>query len=382
MSELPEHRWVRDPSTLAELAATMLAAPWVALDSEANSMFVYRERVCLIQLNVAGALWIVDPLALTEGASPEQRRDRLAALAAPLADPRVRIWMHGGGNDVVGLEREFGLRMTHVFDTQQAASFLGWPKTGYAAVVEAICEVRLAKEHTQYDWGQRPIDAGALRYALEDVIHLPTIGAELRERIAAADLEEELELANHAVTQTSAVEPGFDPARMWRLKGATELRADRLPVLTAVYAWRDAKGQELDYPPGRLIANEPLVHLAAHAPRDREALRKTRLRGAFIREYGDELLAVIERALAEPPEVPARVDRRKRPPQDVAARDKALRNWRREEAERRGVPAHVVLPPRALDWLATHGYARVAECPELGRKRLDRYGDALAAMLG
>ncbi|MFO7561722.1 MAG: ribonuclease D [Enhygromyxa sp.] len=374
MSELPDHRWARDAAALAELAAALREAPWVGLDSEANSMFVYRERVCLIQLNVGGALWLIDPLALDPS-------EALAPLAAALADPRLRIWLHGGGNDVAGLKRDFGLRFANVFDTQQAASFLGWQRTGYAAVVEAICEVSLAKEHTQYDWGQRPIGVEALRYALDDVIHLPKIGAELHNLICAADLEEELELANRSVEQAAAQEPEFDPARMWKLKGATELRPDRAPVLAALYAWRDQKGRERDYPPGRLIANQPLVHLAQRAPTDAQGLRRVRLRGSFVREYGEELLEVIRKALAEPPEPPER-PKRKRVPAAQTARDKALRAWRREEAERRELPAHVVLPPRALAWLAKHGAGALDECPELGGKRLERYGPTLRRLCG
>lgn len=376
MSELPDHSWVRDAAALAELARALHEAPWVALDSESNSMFAYRERVCLIQLNVGGSLWLIDPLAL------ESSDAALAELlAAPLADPKLRIWLHGGGNDVAGLKRDFGLSFANVFDTQQAASFLGWQRTGYAAVVEAICEVALAKEHTQYDWGHRPIAVEALRYALDDVVHLPEIGVELDSLIRAADLHEELELANRSIEQAAASEHGFDPTRMWRLKGATELRPDRAPVLAALYVWRDQKGRELDHPPGRLIANEPLVYLAQRAPQDAEALRRIRLRGSFVREYGDELLEVIGKALAEPPELPDR-PKRKRTPKAELARDKALRSWRREEAERRELPAHVILPPRALDWLAAHGTAALDECPELGAKRIDRYGAILRRLCG
>lgn len=381
MSELPDHSWVRDAAALAELADAMASAPWIALDSEANSMFAYRERVCLIQLNVGGSLWLVDPLALTEAMDAEARAEALDALAAPLANPKLRIWMHGGSNDVAGLTRDFGLSFANLFDTQQAASFLGWPRTGYAAVVEEICGVKLAKEHTQHDWGLRPIAVEALRYALDDVIHLPEIGVELHSRIRAADLEEELELANRSVEQITASDGGFDPGRMWRLKGATELRSDRLPLLAALHAWRDHKGRELDFPPGRLIANEPLVLLAARAPRDAESLRRTRLRGAFVREHGEELLEVINKAFVEPPEVPAKT-KRKRPPGSVAARDKALRSWRRDEAERRELPAHVVLPPRALEWLATRGAGTLEECPELGAKRIARYGATLRELCG
>lgn len=384
MSTMPDHSWVRDATALAELAAAMREAPWVALDSESNSMFVYRERVCLIQLNVGGALWLIDPFALASGGagardsepSPAALVESLAALAEPLADPRLRVWVHGGEYDVACFKRDYNLSFANLFDTQQAASFLGWPRTGYAAVVEALCGVKLAKAHAQYDWGQRPLSEEALRYALDDVVHLPEVGAELSSLIHAADLDEELAIANRCVEQAAAHDNRFDPARMWKLKGAGELRRDRLPVLVALYAWREQNGRALNYPPGRLIANQPLVLLAARAPQTPEALRRLRLRGALMRESSEELLAVITKALADPPPVPERAERKPPTPAE-AARDKALRSWRREEAERRELPQQVILPPRALGWLVKQGAAQIEGCPELGPKRIARYGERL-----
>src|SRR4051812_35311973 len=61
---LPDHTWIETADRLPALGAAIAAAPWVALDTEANSMFVYREQVCLLQLNVAGALYMVDTLAI------------------------------------------------------------------------------------------------------------------------------------------------------------------------------------------------------------------------------------------------------------------------------------------------------------------------------
>jgi ribonuclease D len=374
---LPDHNWVRDIVALGELAAAIAEADWVALDSESNSMFAYLERVCLLQLNVGGQLWLVDPFALAgAGARPEAGPEALAPLAAQLADPRLRVWIHGGEYDVACLKRDFSLTLRNLFDTQQAASFLGWQRTGYAAVVEEICGVKLAKDHAQYDWGRRPIDDHALRYALDDVVHLPEIGAELHGRITAADLHEELEIANRSVAEAAAHESGFDPLRMWKLKGALELRKDRHAVLAALYAWRDQKGREANLPPGRVIANEPLVALAARAPTEHAALRRVRLRPAFVREHGDELLEVVAKALDDPPEVPQR-SRRARPSASEAARAKALKDWRRHEAERRELPMQVIMPPRALEWLVVHGCERIEECPEFGPKRVERYGAVL-----
>ena len=74
--------------------------------------------------------------------------------------------------------------------------------------------------------------------------------------------------------------------------------------------------------------------------------------------------------------MPAR-PRRERPPAAQATRAKRLKAWRSEEAERRELPVHVILPPRALDWIARHGTAELAACPELGAKRVARYGARL-----
>lgn len=378
MTELPEHSWVRTDAELTALAQRMRDAAWVALDSESNSMFAYRERVCLLQLNVAGALFLVDTLALA-GDSGEPRAEALAALAEPLASPSLRLWIHGGEYDVACLKRDFGIELGGLFDTQQAASFLGWSRTGYAAVVEAVCEQKLPKAHKQHDWGRRPIDAKALRYALDDVVHLPRVGRELEARIGAADLDEELAIANASVAAAPAHRSAFDPSRMWKLKGARDLPAERLPVLAAIYRWREDKGRELDHPPGRLIANEPLVHLARRAPRDAAALKRMRLRRGFIQSHGEGLLAAIAAGLeggdplAEVPPKP----KRERPPSSQVSRASRLKDWRRAEAEAREVPMQVVLPPRALNWLAAHGAAELEACPDLGPKRIARYGDQL-----
>ena len=61
------HRWLDRPDQLPELAAALAVTPWLAIDTEANSMFVYRECMCLLQLNLGGEIWIVDTLALLRG---------------------------------------------------------------------------------------------------------------------------------------------------------------------------------------------------------------------------------------------------------------------------------------------------------------------------
>jgi ribonuclease D len=382
--DLPARLWIDHPAGLGEPAAAAGAAPWIALDTEANSMFVYREQVCLLQLNLGGRLFLVDTLALAPPADALGVRTpspALAPLAGALGDPAIPLYLHGGEYDVGCLKRDYGISLRGVWDSQQAASLLGWEKTGYGAVVERVCGVVLDKAFTQYDWATRPLSPGAERYALDDVIYLPQVCDQLRELVRAADLEEEVQIANQAVEATSW-SGGFDPAGFWRIKGVREVPAPCLGVLTALYAWRDALARSCNLPPGRLLNNEVLLAVARQQPTNFQLLKKMGLRSWFLAAHGEALIAVLRTATADPPAVPARPRGREVAPEEEE-RETRLKDWRRAEAERRTreearpVPLQVVLPARALEFLKQHGAGPLDQVPQLGAKRIRRYGDKL-----
>lgn len=364
----PPFTWIEDANGLRALAEQLPQAAWLALDTESNSAHVYRERVCLLQLNAAGDCYLIDPLAL--------RTEELACLGPALANPDQPLYLHGGEYDVVCMGREFGLQLCGVVDSQQAASLLGWPRTSYGAVVEAICQVELPKAYSQYDWGQRPIDQGALRYALDDVVYLPRVCQELQQQIVAADLEEEFAIACAAVEATEARTLGFDLANMWRLKGIWKLPEATRPMLAALFAWRDRQAAERDQPPGRIINNDLLLALARQAPTNYGQLKRLRLKSWFMQQLGDELIATVKQAKAQPPAVPEPPRQREPEPAEVE-RERRLKDWRKGEAGRREVPLQVVLPAKALEHLKRYGADNLDAVPQLGRKRIARYGATL-----
>ena len=217
-------------------------------------------------------------------------------------DPAITIFLHGGEYDVACLKRDFNLALTSVFDTQQAASMLGYQQTGYGNVVETICDVPLAKEHSQYNWGERPIDQDALQYAIDDVIYLPRIAHHLQQQVTEADLQEEVAIANQAVMDAKGQVSGYDPRSVFRLKGVGKIHEKKLPLVVALHAWRDGVAQEENVPAGRIIANDALLPLAQAAPNNYGMLKKSRLRGAIMRTYGEEILQVVQQAKVDPPE--------------------------------------------------------------------------------
>jgi len=116
MASTTDHRWITRSDELPALAEALAASPWIALDTESNSRFVYRERVCLTQFNLDGDLILLDNLCFDTG--PEA----LAPLRPALEDPAKPVYLHGGEYDVACLKRDYAITLGGVFDTQQAAS--------------------------------------------------------------------------------------------------------------------------------------------------------------------------------------------------------------------------------------------------------------------
>lgn len=368
----PDYHWIDSSAGLAELADALRSAPFHALDTESNSGFAYRERLCLLQLNVGDRLWLVDLLALPNDARA------LESLREPLESGQQRTLLHGGEFDVGCFKRDYGIALGGVWDTQQAASYLGWPRTGYGAVVEAICDVSLDKAFAHYDWGRRPVEPRALGYAVDDVRYLPRVAEHLEAEIERADLVEELAIANQVVM--GAEWNGGGGEAIWRAKGVRKLPPEAMPRLVALWEWREGVAAVEDRPPGRVLNNQLLMAIARRAPRREGDLRSLGLRGRSLR-YGSDLLAVLRRAADRPPKVPT-PPRGERPTPGEAQRLKRLREWRRGEAERREAPQHVVLPPTAMQYLARHGARHLDKVPQLGAKRSRLYGARLVELCG
>ena len=367
--------YVERAEDLAPLARALEREPRHALDTESNSGFAYQERVCLLQLNVGGDLWLIDLVEL----APEQW---VEALRPALESPDVVTCLHGGEFDVGCLKRDFGLELRGVWDSQQAASLLGFPKTGYGAVLEELCGVELEKAYTQYDWARRPLESEVLAYAVDDVRYLPSICKELRAKVAAADIEEEVAIANRVVEE-AIWDGGYKPDGFWKIKGAGRLEPKSLSVLAALYHWRDEVARAEDRPPGRTLNNRLLLALASNPPRNRNTLRRLGIRGRLAGR-GAEILRLVARAReAPPPKPPPRrprvsnsIDGR-----EIKRREEALKAWRQAEAERRGVTLQVVLPGRALDHLRKYGGDDLEGVPQLGAKRIRLYGERLRELV-
>jgi ribonuclease D len=299
---------INDANKLDEFLPTVRAADWIALDTEADSLHAYPERLCLMQFCTAAGERLVDPI------SP-------GLDLAPLFDALSghRILMHAADYDLRLLQKHHRFVPGAIFDTMLAARLLGVKQFGLGNLVEQFLGIKLEKTSQKANWALRPLTAKMERYARDDVRHLKPLVDRLN-----ADLKAKGRLAWHQEScvqlirdASSVTQPDQDA--VWRVKGSSLLNRHALAILREIWRWREAEARSSCRPPFFILAHEKLVEIAAAA-----------VNGAFVgnvipkhlserRRRG--LLSAVERGKAVPPEqLPHLPIRRSRRPTEAEKR--------------------------------------------------------------
>jgi len=159
---------------LEELLPEIARFTRVAIDTEADSLHCYREKLCLIQLSVPSGDHVIDPLANLD----------LQPLAKALADRTIVL--QGADFDLRLLRRSLQFAASSVFDTVIAARLLGLREFSLAALVLRYFGVELAKGSQKANWAQRPLPARMVEYAINDTHYLLPLAEKMEGELKTA----------------------------------------------------------------------------------------------------------------------------------------------------------------------------------------------------
>ncbi len=302
--------FVTDVEELRSLVTRLRSARAVGIDTEFMRERTYFAKLCLVQLATDEVSAIVDPLAIAD----------LAPLCDLLSDRSVVKVMHAGAQDLEIFHRFCGGGVAPVFDTQVAATLVGFPQqVGYGALVNDLLGVRLDKADSFTDWSRRPLADTQIEYALNDVRYLPEAYRRLSQRIDAQGRTDWLaaDVARLENPETYRVVP----EEQWRrVKRVSSLNRRQLAIAREVAAWREREAMRRDVPKRWVIGDESIVEVARRAPRSMEEV-------AAIRGVPDKvgkgamsgLLSAVARGLDVPDEELPCLPKRRRLAGDVDA---------------------------------------------------------------
>lgn len=374
LPELPEPILVEDQAALGAMLRELEGEREIAVDTEADSFFSYREKVCLVQISAGDRDWIVDPLAGLD----------LAPLGGLLADPERTKVFHDGEYDILILKRDFGFDFRNLFDTRVAAAALGTETPGLASVLRDNFGYELDKTQQRSDWSRRPLTAKQIHYAQLDTRFLVPLMHLQRKQLAEAERLMVVESECERLVRIEPPDTSFDPDEWVRLRGARTLPPAGRSALRELFIERDRIAREVDVPPFRAVRNDVLVAIARRRPRNvRELGQIPGFSPGQVRRHGERLLAALERAReAGPIETLPRLSGR----DGNAGLDETgielhdrLKAWRKEQAAEFGFDASLVLNRHLLASIARERPRRLEDLERIGLAgwQVERFGREL-----
>jgi ribonuclease D len=238
---------------LAAFLPALKSATWLALDTEADSLHAYPEKICLIQISTAFGDKLIDPLAGIN----------LAALLDALN--AHELIMHGADYDLRLLRKHHESVPAAVFDTMLAARLVGHRQFSYSHLVGKYFGLKLDKGPQKADWARRPLSERMEHYARNDTHHLKPLADKLK-----LELQQKGRLAWHRescarLVTESAQPPVVDADSVWRVKGSHALGRPALAILRELWQWREGEAVAANRPPFFVVSHEALVNIAAAA---------------------------------------------------------------------------------------------------------------------
>ena len=255
------------------------AAEWVALDTEADSLHAYPEKLCLIQISVSDRDELLDPLSDMD--------------LSPLLDAlRGReLILHGADYDLRLLRRSFNFAPTTLFDTMLASRLLGDREFGLTNLVRNYLGVTLEKGAQKANWARRPLTERMAVYARNDTHYLKPLSDLLRAALTAKGrLLWHQQACAQLIADCSEL-TAADPDLVWRVRGSHQLSPPALGVLRELWRWRETEAIGANKPPFFILSPEVMVDLA-HAAVAGRPLQEILPRHLTPRRRGGVLHAV------------------------------------------------------------------------------------------
>ncbi|HVO01434.1 MAG TPA: ribonuclease D [Candidatus Cybelea sp.] len=354
---------IADSQSLAELCRRLESEPFITIDTEFLRDKTFWPQLCLVQLASPHEAAALDTLVEGLDLSPllDLLRNRAVVKVFHAARQDLEIFFHMTGEVPAPIA-----------DTQVMAMACGFgDSASYETLCAKLANARVDKLSRFTDWAHRPLTERQLTYALDDVTHLQLIYQKLKRKIEASGrlawLADEMAVLEDPATYE------VDPMKAWqRLK----TRSDKprfLAVLREIAAWREREAQGRDVPRNRLVKDETLVEIAAHPPKDADALGRCRgLSKSFAEgRMGDAILQAVQRGLALPESEAPRPEARMEVPPGLGPLIDLLRVLLKTRCDQHEVAQKLVATSSELELIAADDEAKV---PALAGWRREIFG--------
>ncbi|MFC1840691.1 ribonuclease D [Thermodesulfobacteriota bacterium] len=367
------YTFINDYASLISETENLLNENIIGVDIESDSLFHYKEKICLLQISTETKNILIDPLSVKD----------LSPLSPVFSSHEIRKVLHGSDYDIRSLYRDYKIEVNSLFDTQLAARIAGTNETSLANLLQEYFNVRLKKKYQKKDWSRRPLSESMLTYAVYDTFYLIPLSRILEKQLTNKNrthwFEEECELLSNVRPAPQNEDPLYI-----KFKGAAKLPPRDLAMLEAILQLREEIARKKDMPPFKILRNDQIMEIVKKPPSSKEDLeslsdRQIRMMGKAIVKRSQEIGGLPESKLPNFP-----INNSKSLETGSPGSIKALKRWRQKIAEKLEIDISLVCTNAQIHSLSTSCPKDIHKLKKTGILRnwqIDTYGEEICVIL-
>ena len=280
-------KFIDSQKSLDELVSALEHEKTIGIDTEFVRTRTYFPKLCLIQIASTNTMSCIDCLADLD----------MSKLWSLIYSQDIEKILHSGSQD---LEIFYMINKTlpsNMFDTQIAASLLGYPmQIGIKNLLMEELSISISKSETRSDWSKRPLAKKQIIYAIDDIAYLLRLGASLKKKLKA---KKRLHWSNEDCKGMLTLKTGLmDQGNVWKkIPGIKKLNLHESYVAINLANWREATAAEKNIPRKWLMEDSDLMKLSTI---NINSLKTIDLNWLIGKNFNDQDIDAIEKLIKNP----------------------------------------------------------------------------------
>ncbi|MBN2323437.1 MAG: HRDC domain-containing protein [Spirochaetes bacterium] len=233
----------------------------IALDLEGEfNLHQYGEKLCLVQVYDGKDAVIIDPFKV-----------QMHHIKRFFENRSILKIMFDASGDRAFMYKNYGIDLLSLLDLQEAVDLLEHEKSDLKSVLKKVLKIDggMSKKKLQrYNWTRRPIESGAIEYAIKDVLYLFDLKDRLLPEIIKRGLLDQFILRNLQAQNKPHVY-GNTP-KLFESGKFRSLIKDKQRIFKRLFEIRERYAKNLNLPPNSVFPNDLLFELVEGGTRARD----------------------------------------------------------------------------------------------------------------
>lgn len=358
---------VEDNKKMLEITEKLYTSDYIAVDTESDGLYSYEDRLCLVQIESQGEIYLIDSLSVD-----------ITPLKKIFESEKNEKIFHSANSDISMLKKNINSNFVNLFDIMIASKYIFKKALSLSNLVKNYFNFELNKKFQKMNWGKRPFYSDSLEYAAMDVYYLKRLRDIFFKHLNENGMYEEFKYTCERIGKTPAKINDFNIEKYVSMAHTYSLQGIEFCVFIEIVKKREEIAKRLNVPPFKIITNELLVYISKHYDEILSAVDIKLYNRCIVRNIL-WIRDVIKLAIQGEVEYFNCGYNRNNRSIEYENKIKMLKKWRREKAEKNSVPCELIVDINILRQISRLDKIDIEKLKESGMddKRIEKYGKEL-----